>query len=461
MTGFLNVLWTVFWGVLVLSVLVFVHEGGHYLSARAFRVRATEFFLGMPCRFKLSRKSKSVGTEFGVTPLLLGGYTRICGMEGASDELLAPALDLVTRRGRISAQEVADELHVDLDRAYELLVTLSDWASVQPYYDPAKGETPNQKTYPAAFEAPARDANLLTEYDRGHDFSLEGSTKAGEGRETGMSAEEFLDHERGRTYLGVGFLKRCAMLVAGPLVNIVLAFLIVTFAFMVRGVDYVANVSTISGVTEDTPAAAAGLRAGDVITEVDGEPVSTWDDLVSAFGPLLESGTDFELTFERDGAEQTVLVDLPDGEASEQVGVLATVDTYHPDFIQAATATLDYTGQVASYVAKLIIPSHTMEVLDQSSSVVGIAVMTSEAASSGLFDLAAIVAAISMSLGFMNLLPIPPFDGGKILIEIIQLIRRKPLSAQVVNFLSYLGIAFILFVFVVVLKNDIGRFIIG
>lgn len=57
-------------------------------------------------------------------------------------------------------------------------VTLSDWASVQPYYDPAKGETPNQKTYPAAFEAPARDANLLTEYDRGHDFSLEGSTKA-------------------------------------------------------------------------------------------------------------------------------------------------------------------------------------------------------------------------------------------------------------------------------------------
>ena len=367
MTGFLNVLWTVFWGVLVLSVLVFVHEGGHYLSARAFRVRATEFFLGMPCRFKLSRKSKSVGTEFGVTPLLFGGYTRICGMEGASDELLAPALALVTRRGRISAQEVSDELHVDLDRAYELLVTLSDWASVQPYYDPEKGESPNQKTYPAAFEAPARDANLLTEYDRGHDFSLEGSTKAGEGRETGMSAEEFLDHERGRTYLGVGFLKRCAMLFAGPLVNIVLAFLIVTLAFMIRGVDYVANVSTISGVTEGTPAAAAGLQAGDVITEVGGE--------------------------------------------------LATVDTYHPDFIQAASATLDYTGQVASYVAKLIVPSHTMEVLDQSSS--------------------------------------------KILIEIIQLIRRKPLSAQAVNFLSYLGIAFILFVFVVVLKNDIGRFIIG
>lgn len=461
MSGILNVIWIVFWGVLVLSVLVFVHEGGHYLSARAFRVRATEFFLGMPCRYKLSRKSRSVGTEFGVTPLLLGGYTRICGMEGASDELLAPALDLVTRRGRVSAQEVADELHIDLDHAYDLLVTLSDWASVRPYYNPELGETPSQKTYPAAFEAPARDANLLTEYDRGHDFALEGSTAAGEGRDTGMSAEEFLEHERSRTYLGVGFLKRCAMLFAGPLVNIVLAFLMVTAAFMVRGVDYVANVSTISGVTEGTPAAAAGLQAGDVITEVNGSPVSTWDELVAAFEPLLESGTDFELTYERDGSESTVLIDLPDGVASEQVGILATVDTYHPDFLQAASATLDYTGQVASYVAKLIVPTHTMEVLDQSSSVVGIAVMTSEAASSGAFELASVVAAISMSLGFMNLLPIPPFDGGKILIEIIQLVRRRPLSAKAVDTLSYLGLGFILFVFVVVLRNDIARFIVG
>ena len=461
MTGLLNVLWTVFWGVLVLSVLVFVHEGGHYLAARAFHVRATEFFLGMPCRFKLSRKSRSVGTEFGVTPILLGGYTRICGMEGATDELLAPALDLVTRRGRVRAQEVADELHVDLERAYELLVTLSDWAAIQPYYDPLLEESPNQKNYPAAFEAPARDANLLTEYDRGHDFALEGSSAAGEGRDPGMGADEFLEHERSRTYLGVGFVKRVVMLVAGPLVNIVLAFLIVTVALMFRGVDYVSNVSTISGVTEGAPAAAAGLQAGDTIVSVAGEPVSTWDDLVAAFEPLLESGTDFELVYERDGAEKTVLVDLPDGVASEQIGVLATVDTYHPDFLQAASATFEYTGQVASYVVKLIIPSHTMEVLDQSSSVVGIAVMTSEAASAGAFDLALVVAAISMSLGFMNLLPIPPFDGGKILIEIIQLVRRKPLSNRAVNALSYLGIAFMLFVFAIVLRNDIARFILG
>ena len=81
--------------------------------------------------------------------------------------------------------------------------------------------------------------------------------------------------------------------------------------------------------------------------------------------------------------------------------------------------------------------------------------MASEAASAGISSLIMLVAAISMSLGFMNLLPIPPLDGGKILIEVIQIIIRKPLSIKVQNILSYIGIAFFLFVFVVALRNDI------
>ena len=99
-SGFIS---AVFWGVLVLSCLVFIHEGGHFLAARAFGMRVTEFFLGLPCRFRLSFKSKRFGTEFGVTPLLLGGYNRICGMEGEYDELLPRALQIVQREGRVPA----------------------------------------------------------------------------------------------------------------------------------------------------------------------------------------------------------------------------------------------------------------------------------------------------------------------------------------------------------------------
>ena len=66
-----------------------------------------------------------------------------------------------------------------------------------------------------------------------------------------------------------------------------------------------------------------------------------------------------------------------------------------------------------------------------------------------------------MSVGFMNLLPIPPFDGGKILIEVVQLVIRRPLSVRAQTVLSYIGLAFILFVFVFVLRNDIVRFVLG
>ena len=87
--------------------------------------------------------------------------------------------------------------------------------------------------------------------------------------------------------------------------------------------------------------------------------------------------------------------------------------------------------------------------------------MASRAAESGIANLVMIIAMISMSLGFMNLLPIPPLDGGKILIEIVQIIIRRPLSVKVQNILTYIGLAFFLFIFVVALKNDIFRLLFG
>ena len=98
--GFLS---AALWGIVTLSALVIIHEGGHFIVAHLQGVRITEFFIGLPCRLHWSRKSRSFGTEFGVTPIFLGGYNRICGMEGTPDELLAPCLAIVQREGRVSA----------------------------------------------------------------------------------------------------------------------------------------------------------------------------------------------------------------------------------------------------------------------------------------------------------------------------------------------------------------------
>lgn len=97
MTGVVS---AIFWGVVVLSLLVFVHEGGHYLAARACGVRVTEFFLGMPCRGQLAQEQRPRYRD-RCNPILLGGYTRICGMENSTDELLGAALMVVQRATRL------------------------------------------------------------------------------------------------------------------------------------------------------------------------------------------------------------------------------------------------------------------------------------------------------------------------------------------------------------------------
>ncbi len=457
----MSVVSAVFWGLIVLSLLVFIHEGGHFLAARALGVRVTEFFLGLPCRWRISRKSKKLGTEYGVTLFMLGGYNRICGMGGQNDPLLAPALELIHARGRITGEELASELGCDLEGAYRVFETLTDWGSIQPYYNPDLGEDPNQKDWPAAFETIARDANLLTEYDRGHDFTLEGATKAGEAHPIDMEAEKFLAQERSHTYQGANFLGRVFMLLAGPAVNILFAFLVVSGSLMYSGVSYVKNVSTLASVDAGSYAAAAGLEAGDTVTAVGEQSVSTWSDFTSAISPYLEEGRDFALTVKRGEQELTLTVDLPDGEATSKLGVNAIVEVYHPTFDQAARYALSYGKTVATFAFRLIVPTQTMEVVSQSSSVVGISVMASKAASSGPSTLVQYVAAISMSLGFMNLLPIPPLDGGKILIEAIQLVIRRDLSLKAQNVITYIGLAFFLFIFVFALRNDILNFVIG
>ena len=450
----------VFWGVLLLSLLVCVHEGGHYLAARAFKVRVTEFYLGLPCRFRLFHKSRDHGTEVGITPILLGGYNRICGMEGnGDDELLARAFAVVQREGRVSARDLADELDVDLAHAYDLLATLADWAAIRPYYDAELGEKPTQSDWPESFETLERDAAMLTEYDDGHDFATPGTTGAGKPRPVADAASQ-LEEERARTYLGCSFPKRIAILLAGPAVNLLLAFVLVLGTYLTMEYQVPVNSNVVGEVSQGSIAEASGLEAGDAIVSVKGEDIADWEGVAAAFDAAREAGEDFSLVVERDGKQQTLAIDLPDGEQVDAIGVLPVMEAYRLTPGEAVQATFDYAGMVATFAARLIMPQHTMEVLDSSSSIVGISVMASEAASAGIGDLIAFMAAISMSLGFMNLLPIPPLDGGKILIEVIQRITRRTLPMKVQTAISYVGLAFFLFVFIVVVRNDVLRFIV-
>ena len=137
------------------------------------------------------------------------------------------------------------------------------------------------------------------------------------------------------------------------------------------------------------------------------------------------------------------------------LGVSASTEIYHPSIIEACGMAWSYVSMVGSTVAKIVVPTHTMEIVSQSSSIVGISAMASDAAASGPNAFLLFAAAISLSLGFMNLLPIPPLDGGKILLEIVQVVIRRPLSPRAQNAVSYVGLAFFLFIFCFAVRNDI------
>lgn len=137
--------------VISIGFLVFIHEGGHYLAARAFGVRVTEFMLGLP--------GPSIGftkgeTRYGVTAVPLGGYAKVCGMEaGPLQPHLQEALASLYRRGIANMEDVARDCGISDDEAYNALEELVEWGSV---IGPSKADQYN--TYRAPRVSPGKRA---------------------------------------------------------------------------------------------------------------------------------------------------------------------------------------------------------------------------------------------------------------------------------------------------------------
>ena len=447
-----SVLSSVFWGLVVLSVLVFLHEGGHFLAARACGVRVTEFFLGLPCNVNLSHRSRRIGTKFGVTPLLLGGYAAICGMDPTDVDCAPQVLEAIYRHGQVSVEDIARELGLPDEDVMEACVLLLGWGSIEPWY--ADGEKPSSRYYPSRYQTLPRDHAGNTIYD-GRRFKREEATQMGESWEPPLSADDFFAQERDRTYIGKGFAKRAVMLLAGIIVNILTGFLLLMSIYSIAGVSTAVDINTVGAVEEGSIAAKAGITAGDQILSVGGADCKTWTDVHDAVVASAGKG-DVSLVYKHGSKKLETSVKLG---KNDMLGVSASTQTVRLDPLTSARLSFSYVVQTAEGVARLLQPQHTMEILDQSTSIVGISVMSSQAAAAGPATLLSFAALISFSLGFMNLLPIPPLDGGKLVIEIIQKIRGRELSLKTQNIVSYIGIALFALLFVYMLRSDILRFI--
>lgn len=453
MDTLIQVVSTVFWGLVLLSSLVFLHEGGHFLAARACGVRVTEYFLGLPCRLRLSHVSRRIGTRFGVTPLLLGGYAMVCGMDPTSSPLAPAALTAVHRRGTLSVEELARELSCSEEDALDACVRLADWGSIVPVHDETDGDGAGD-SYAGAYAAAPRDPSGSTIFD-GRRFDRAHATAAGDAWEPPMDEEAFFELERSRTYAGKGFWARAFILVAGILVNILTGLLLLMSIYSIVGVQVTVDENVVGSVEQGSVAEQIGLEPGDTILSVDGTVTKTWTDVYNAIQSAVGTG-DFEVTYERDGSTAQAMASLDEGEI---LGIGAPSEVVRLDPVQSARLSVGYVVQTGQSILELFNPSHTMEMLDSTTSIVGISVMSAQAAAAGPTTFLTLAALISFSLGLMNLLPIPPLDGGKLVIEIIQAVIRRDVPLKVQTAISYVGIALFMALFVYVLRNDIIRFI--
>ncbi len=359
------------YATIVLGFLVAIHEGGHFLAARAFGVRVTEFMIGMP--------GPSIGvtrgeTRFGVTCVPLGGYARVCGMEpGKMSPHLEPVLASLYRRGTANMEDVALDCGITDDEAYEALEELVEWGSVT---GPTKKDQFNTYRTPA-YKPTKRQVNRA----RKKGCAVPVPCVAGEPRPV-EDAHALFESEYRQQYRSLPFWKRAVILLAGVFVNLLFAMLAFIVIYSIVGFD-VQHPST-----------------GEIVHVT----ISPLDAVVAGFS---------------------------------------------------------YIGMVVQAVVGLFNPATAADTVSNSTSIMGIAVMSKSAAEAGLVSFLSFTAMISVSLGIMNLLPIPPLDGGRFVVEVFQKISRRAVSARVLNYLSMAGMALFLGFFVIMLNQDIQRFIFG
>ena len=211
---------------------------------------------------------------------------------------------------------------------------------------------------------------------------------------------------------------------------------------------------------EDSPALAAGVAPGDRVIRIDGSPIGSWEDLVTAVRAAGERALEF--TVERDGATIALSIE-PTRESLADLGfsfsLSERLEEYRVDGVLAAIGA----GFVASgdLVKQLYVTLKRLVTGDVSArnlgGIVTISRVSYRAVQNGLSFFLYFLALLSINLAFVNVLPIPVLDGGHLLFLLIERIKGSPVSARVLNYSQILGLVFVLALMVFVTYNDILR----
>jgi regulator of sigma E protease len=394
-------------GILGLGLLVFVHEAGHFFTARAVGMSPRKFYVGFPpALFRVRRK----GIEYGIGTIPLGGYVKIPGMHRP-----APS-DLDMRFGR--ALEEEPQLLAPIDHVKRRL---------------AEGDMEGARALLDELEQALERVEL-------GDPARKAARKGLEDLRDGLGGDAYW---RQRTW------RKVAVIFAGPGTNLVFAVAIFFLLFVLVGGK---ATRTIEQVQEETPAQTAGLRSGDQIIAVNGTPVQP--DRISRAITSSE-GRPLMITVRRGGDRVDLGPVRPkviDGAyrlgfrlEAEPLGTAAS-------FSEALRLTGTVTKEIGAALGRLVQGSRK-----EVSSPVGIVEGSSQAIEQGYETYLWVLGLLSLSLALLNLLPLLPLDGGHIAFSVIEGIRGRAVGREVYERVSAVGIALVLLLFFIGLSNDVGR----
>lgn len=276
-----------------------------------------------------------------------------------------------------------------------------------------------------------------------------------------MAGEDVDDDElkkvpKDRTLQAKSAWKRFLIMFFGAGNNFILAIFVLFFIALVWGGTAMNPV--LSEVEKGYPASEVGMQKGDVITKINGHKVTTSDD-ISLYLAVADTNKESVIVVKRDNKEITFKIKpkkvKEDGEEVYRYGI-AMKQEKEKGFVAA----IKYTGKKTSSIFKQmtvtvawLFSGHIK--LNQLSGPVGIYSVVGEQSRAGLANILYLLAFLSINVGFLNLLPLPAFDGGHILFIIIEKIKGSPVDPELENKIHTVGLILLMILMVVVTINDI------
>lgn len=408
--------------ILVFGIIVVVHEFGHFYFAKKSGILVREFAIGMgPKIFAHIGKD---GTAYTIRILPLGGYVRMAGWGDDTTEIKTgtPVSLTLTDDGKVKRINLSGK---KMDQtALPMQVTQFD------------------------FEDKLFIKGLVLEEEKTFAVDHDATVVEADGTEVRIAP---LDVQ----YQNATIWGKLITNFAGPMNNFILGVVVFWILIFMQG--GVRDVETNQfHIMPQGALAKVGVPETAQITKIGSHEISNWESLIQAVESETKDKTSptLDMTIVENGSDKQVTVTPEESQGRYLLGVQPRIKSdFLSMFVGGFTTAADSALRILSALKNLIFQPD----LNKLGGPVAIFKASSDAAKNGIENVLYFLAVISINIGIFNLIPIPALDGGKIVLNILEAIRRKPLKQEIETYVTLAGVVIMVVLMIAVTWNDIMR----